>query len=499
VTGSPGPIVAVESGRLRGSVRDGVSRFLGVPFAAAPVGPRRFCAPVPCAAWDGVRDATSRGPNAPQVLRPFPNIDIAPVVGSGWRHGAEFLSANIWTPDPGAGGLPVAVFIHGGAWIAGENGAAVHDGTQFARDGVVCIAVNYRLGVEGFLPIPGVPTNLGLRDQIAALEWVRLNAAAFGGNPGNLTVFGESAGALSIANLIASPLTPGLFKRAIVQSGHGSMVRSPVTASRLVEKIASMLGVSPDVEGFRSCTEQRCLQAVEAVSKPGADIDLREANGRDPTYGLTRFSPVSGDDVLPEPTLAALSRGAGADVDVLIGSNREEMNLYFVPSGVIKNLTDDISLSALQAFEPHAREVLEAYRAARPAASPGLRYADATSDLVFRLPARHFAAAHRGRTHLYEFDWRSPAVDGELGACHGLELPFVFDTLASCTGPNGLAGVEPPQELADRIHRVWIDFMGGRAPEWPEYDESTRQVRWLARGATLEDPDMLAAKYSLKE
>jgi para-nitrobenzyl esterase len=488
------PTVATESGRVRGSQHAGIARFLAVPYAAAPVAARRFCAPMPHPGWEGVRDATARGPNAPQVSRPFPNLNIAPVIGSGWRRGDEFLTANVWTPDPGARNLPVAVFIHGGACVAGENDAAVHDGTRFARSGIVCIAINYRLGVEGFLPIPGVPTNLGLRDQIAALEWVRRNAAAFGGNPDDLTVFGESAGAMCIANLLESPLAKGLFRRAIVQSGHGSMVRSRAVGSRLVDALAVRLGVPPNIDGFRTCSEERCLAAIEAISRPGA-IDLREADGRDPTYGLTRFLPIHGDDVLPEPPLTALARGAGAEVELMIGTNREEMNLYFVPTGVIRNLTDEAALAALQAVEPQARAVLEDYRAARPDAAAGAVYADATTDLVFRWPARRFAAAHRGATHVYEFEWRSNAAGGELGACHAVELPFVFDTLASCTGADGLAGDAPPQDLADRVHRLWVDFMSGRALPWAAYDPESRNVRMLARDVTETEKEMLAARH----
>jgi para-nitrobenzyl esterase len=486
--------VATESGRVRGAQHAGILRFLAVPYAAAPVGERRFCAPIPHPGWVGVRDAAARGPNAPQVSRPFPNLNVAPLIGSGWRRGDEFLTANVWTPDRGALNLPVAVFIHGGAWVAGENDATVHDGTRFAHSGIVCIAINYRLGVEGFLPIPGAPTNLGLRDQIAALEWVRRNAAAFGGNPDDVTVFGESAGALCIANLLTSPLAKGLFRRAIVQSGHGSMVRSRAVASRLVEALADRLGVPPNVDGFRSCSEERCLAAIEAVSQPGA-LDLREPDGRDPTYGLARFLPIHGDDVLPELPLSALSRGAGADVELLIGTTREEMNLYFVPTGVTRSLTDEAALAALQAVEPQARAVLEDYRAARPEAAAGAVYAAATTDLVFRWPARRYAAAHRGATHVYEFEWRSNAVGGELGACHGLELPFVFDTLASCSGADGLAGDAPPQELADRVHRLWVNFMSGRALPWAAYDSASRNVRMLAQDVTESEPSMLAARH----
>ena len=489
------PTAVVESGRIRGTAARGCARFLGVPYAAPPVGALRFRAPAVHAPWDGSRDCTVRGPNAPQILRPFPNLDVAPLVGTGWRRGDDFLTADIWTPDPGARGLPVMVFIHGGAWVAGESGAAVHAGGAFARAGIVYMAINYRLGVEGFLPIPGVPTNLGLRDQLAALAWVQRNASAFGGDPGNVTVFGESAGAMSIACLISSPLSAGLFRRAIVQSGHGAMVRSVATATRVVTAIAARLAVTADHAGFAATSVERCLEAANEVSQPGVLIDLRNDEGRDPTYGLTKFVPVYGDDVLPEHPVAALARGVGKDVELLIGSNRDEMNLYFVPTGVKAALNDLQASAALGLVEPKSAEILAAYRAARTGATPGEAFVDAMTDLVFRLPVRQFAAAHAGSTHVYEFGWRSPAMNAQLGACHGMELPFVFDTLESCSGPHGIAGAKPPQELADRVHRIWTEFAStGRLP-WTEYGSRSRQVYSLETGRTARDADMPAERH----
>jgi len=228
-------IVTITSGKVRGVGEDGVTWFRGIPYAAPPVGDLRFALPADHAPWSDVRDATVSGPSAPQVLKPFPALDVAPLVGAAWVQGDDYLTASIWTPDPEAKALPVMVFIHGGAFVLGCNDTGITDGSAFARSGVVLIAINYRLGIDGFVPIPGAPTNLGLRDQIAALKWVQRNAAAFGGDPDNVTVFGESAGAMSVANLVASPLARGLFRRAIIQSGHGSMVRPISVASRLTQ------------------------------------------------------------------------------------------------------------------------------------------------------------------------------------------------------------------------------------------------------------------------
>jgi para-nitrobenzyl esterase len=383
------------------------------------------------------------------------------------------------------------VFIHGGAFVLGSKDAPVHDGSAFARSGVVCIAINYRLGVEGFLPIDGAPTNLGLHDQLAALRWVRQNATSFGGNPDNVTVFGESAGAMSIACLVASPLARGLFRRAIIQSGHGSMVRPIEVARRLTHKLARLLRTPPDRPGFASRSVDQCVAAVEKVQQPTTRIDLRNADGREPAFGLSRFLPVHGDELLPEPPLAALARGVGADVDVLIGTNREEMNLYFVPTGVRRRLPRLLAWALLRRVEPQARALLRAYAAEGRRA--GDVFTEALHDLVFRLPARRYAQAHRGRTHLYEFDWRSTACEGQLGSCHGLELGFVFDTLGTVTGPSGLAGTQPPADLARRMHEAWVRFATDGQLPWPEYHADSRAVYSCSRGEAMRDPEMPAA------
>lgn len=484
-------LVTLDTGPVRGAESGGVVRFLGVPYAAAPVGDLRFELPQPHAPWTEVRDATVPGGSAPQIVRDFPGLDIVPLVGTGWQRGDDYLSVNVWAPKGDRAGLPVMVFIHGGAFVLGSNGAAVQDGTAFARDGVVLFSINYRLGVDGFVPIPGVPTNLGLRDQIAALQWVQRNAAAFGGDAANVTVFGESAGAMSVANLIASPLAKGLFRRAIVQSGHGSMVRPPEAGQRLAKKLARMLRIKPDAAGFRSRGFDETLVALERISQPAVRVDLRDEKGREPAYGLSKFLPVYKDDVMPEHPLDALTKGAGAEVDLLIGSNTEEMNLYFVPTGVRPKLSGWLARLILGKVEPKAGPVLKAY--GRKGEKAGWTFTRALSDLVFRYPARQFAAAHRGRTHVYEMDWRSPATGGELGACHGIELPFVFDTLAVATGPTGLVGENPPQALADRVHGLWVQFARTGELPWPEYSAADPQVFSLEAGKAEREPPMPCA------
>ncbi len=479
-------------GPVRGARQAFGACFLGVPYAAAPVGDLRFSPPQPHQPWSEPRDATRHGPTAPYQLADFEALDLAPLVGEGWIQGDDYLNLNIWTPDHTASGLPVLVFIHGGAWTGGSGAAPVHDGAAFARDGVVCVTINYRLGIDGFLPIPGVPTNLGLRDMIAALEWIRKGIAAFGGDPANVTVAGESAGAMSIGDLVTSPLAKGLFRRAIIQSGHGSMVRSIATNRKVVDRLAKMLGIPATIDGFRTVSTQAGLDALDKVQQPAAKLDLRGPTGREPAYGLSKFLPVFGDDVIPVPPLRALEQGAGAEVDVLIGTNLEEMNIYLVPTGAKAKINGLLAWFILGKVEPKAGRMLKAYK--REGEKAGDQLARVLSDLVFRWPARVFAARHRGRTHFYEMGWRSPAFDGELGACHAVEMPFVFDTLATGAGPKGFLGEAPPQALASSIHKIWVDYARDGTAPWPEYEPRTRQVYRLDLGEALRDPDIPAAR-----
>ena len=479
-----------SSGWVEGDCSEGICRFLGIPYAAPPEGRNRFREPQPIEPWQGVRDATRPGPSSWQELKPFPQIDVTPLVGDGYERGADYLTLNVWAPE-GGDKLPVMVFIHGGGFIVGSKDAPINDGTAFARSGVVCVAINYRMGIDGFLPIPGVPTNLGLRDMIAGLRWVKENIATFGGDPSNVTVFGESAGAMAIANLIASPLARGLFNRAIVESGHGAMVREISIAQRLVRKLAKLLKVAPTADGFRQVSPEQGFRAIQKVAKPFPGIDLRDDQGFEPVYGISRFIPVFGDDVLPERPIDALRKGAGKDVQLLIGTNSEEMNLYFVPTGVRDRIPGFLAKWLLGKSHPKAREALRAYGLGDK--KSGQAMTEAMTDLVFRWPARRFAEEHQGRTHLYDFDWRSPACSGELGACHGIELPFVFKTLDIASGPNGFAGENPPQAMADRIHRIWVDFATDGSLPWPEFDRATRNVHLLGSDKTIEEPVMPAA------
>jgi para-nitrobenzyl esterase len=487
--------VGLSHGVVEGYVENGVRRFFSVPYAAPMVDENRFRAPQPVEPWRGVRDATRPGPCAPQNPTPPAELDVAPIMGTPDLSGPDYLTLNVYSPDRPTGSRPVMVFVHGGSFVAGCKDAPVYDGSTFARDGVVCVVINYRLGIEGFLPITDAPTNLGLRDMIAALEWVQRDIAVFGGDPKNVTLFGESGGAYSTAALMASPLAAGLFHRAICQSGHMHVSRDLSVMRRVVERLAKRLRVVPDRAGFLSRSRDELLAAQDRVMRSSLWLDMRDRDGRDPSFGISRFMPVHGDDVLPEPPMEALRRGASRDVTLLIGTNAEEANLFFVPGGAQRKINRWVARLFLGRAIPRAGEALRAYGLGAKGQAPGKVLTRALTDLMFRWMARRMAELHQGHTFLYEFDWRSTALGGELGAAHGVELPFVFDTLASASGESGLLGSEPPQALADSTHALWIRFATDGAAPWPEYEPETRQVYSLTRGVTEHEPIMPAARF----
>ena len=451
---------------------DGIASYLGIPYAAPPVGPAAFAAPAPAAAWDGVRDASEYGPTAPQSLYPGP---IAALLDNVIADGDDYLNLNVWTPDPGSSNLPVMVWIHGGAFTRGSNRIVMYAGDTFARDGVVCVGINYRLGTAGFASIDGAPENRGLLDQIAALRWVRDNIAGFGGDPDNVTVFGESAGAMSIASLIASPVTSGLFTRAIMQSGNGNAAADPADARKSTARMAQLLGVDAHADAFAQVPADALLAAqaqlgLEMMVQP--DPALWGSSVVRAGLGIMSQFPVVDGELLTAVPQLAIADGAGSDIPLLAGWNADEFRFFLVAYGGVASVTEEIA-TAMVRLDPAGPEFIRQRVAAGVGAGDAL--CEALTAQAFAVPTTAIATARsQSPTYLYEFGYQSPRADIRAG--HVVEIPFVFDHLATATQ---LIGPEPDQRIADDMHRAWVSFATTGDPGWDAHLPSAEVRRFV--------------------
>jgi carboxylesterase type B len=483
-------IVKTRMGDVGGCVADGVNVFKGIPYAAPPFGTNRLLPPQPAARWSGVREALAFGPKSPQLPYPPPvDVMIPEFVGPG----EDCLTLNVWSSAVGAGRQPVMVWIPGGVFEYHGTGAAPwYDGARFARDGIVCVTINYRVGAEGFLYFGAGSANRGLLDQIAALQWVQQNIAAFGGDADNVTVFGESAGSMSIASLLSMPRARGLFRRAILQSGAAHPVMAAQTARRVCELLAARLGVPATREAIAALPVDRLLRAQAGLrSDLEADPDPQRW-GQELVLSMMPWHPVIDGDVVRAHPLDRIDAGAAAEIDVIVGTNAEEHRVFLVSVGAIDRVTQQALEGAVAAYGLPLDPALAFYRAAHPRASAGDLLAAVQTDWFWRIPAVRLADAHAksaraGSTFMYEFAWRSPQFNNLLGACHSLEIPFVFDTLGRGTEP--MWGSAPPQPLADAMHAKWVAFAKTGDCGWPKYDLSRRAtMRFDVTSTVVDDP-----------
>jgi carboxylesterase type B len=477
-------IAQTKAGAVRGVIDDRpeggdrIARFFGIPYAKAPFGALRFAAPAPAEGWDGTRDAVAFGPTAPKpdAEHSRSQLDFLedPLIA-----GQECLNVNVWTPDPAASGLPVMVWIHGGAFIAGSSAQPLYDGTSFARDGVIFVSPNYRLGVEGFGLLPDAPANRGVLDLVLALEWVRDNAAAFGGDPGNVTVFGESAGAGCVLALLA--LDRGLFRRAIVSSAALTASLAPEDAALVVANIADQAGVAPTAAGFATVDLQHLanlskLAWLDLAARP----DPRRWGSTTVAAGMA-FTTAHDGDLLKQRPLDLVLGGAGAEVELLLGWTADEMLALVAAGGPGDAKTAERARHYLEqaGAGPAAYDVY-----ARNAVPPSGVLAAAMRDALFRIPALRIADARPlAPTFVYEFGWRSPLPG--LGAAHGLDIGFFFDHL----GESVIEGPEPSQQVASAMHAAWVSFACSGDPGWAPYDPGTRLVMIFSdQGGVVSDP-----------
>ncbi|ANB07049.1 carboxylesterase [Streptomyces ambofaciens] len=468
-----GPVVRTHCGAVRGQTSDGLTVFRGIPFAEAPVGPGRFAAPRPARPWDGTRDAHAFGPPPPQDLG---------LAGPAGTHsgGEDWLTVNVWTPAPDpAARRPVMVWIYGGAYKLGHSGSPGYDARRIAVDGdLVVVTFNYRVGMEGFAHIEGAPANRGLLDQVAALEWVRENITAFGGDPDQVTVFGESAGAGSVASLLAMDRAAGLFRRAVAQSVPGTFFSAEL-ARDIGTALAAEIGLHPTVADLAAVDPEQLVKAGQSLA-PKMPGQVARWGRAAPT--VTPYSPVVDGEVLRTTPWQALASGASRDVDLVVGHNRDENRLFTAMAGKLGRISDDRASAALALYAPGGEA---AYRAAYPDASANELYERVQTDWLFGMPSLHLAEAHLaggGRAHVYELTWAAPGSGGAFGACHALDVPLLFGTFEADLGLLLFAGTEPSPEalaLSSRFRSSWTAFARTGDPGWPAYDTDRRLVQVL--------------------
>ncbi|HLI15537.1 MAG TPA: carboxylesterase family protein [Acidimicrobiales bacterium] len=491
-------VVRIGSARLTGVVVGDAVEFRGIRFARPPVGPLRFRPPQRPAELEGAVHATEYGPVAPQAGSGLGTY----VPGDPLEQDEDCLFLNVVAPAGPARRLPVLVFVHGGAFLAGSGSSALYRGAALAALGAVVVTINYRLGALGFLAHPALATdggcvaNWGLYDQLAALAWVRDHIGAFGGDPARVTLFGESAGAMAVADLLAVPAARPLFRRAILQSG-ASLAAPLEAASAVAERFAAELGL-----------REVSRDALAAV--PLADLlaaQQRIVAETDGGEGMP-FQPVVDGVLLGRHPAEAIADGAAAGVDLVVGSNRDEYKLFSFAAagrgelddaGVTRLIERYLAASGVEGAPLAAAEAVAHYRGARLARGQAAAARDVldavAGDWIFRLPQLRLAEAQsrHGRVFAYHFDWESPFAGGVLGACHGLELPFVFGTLDHPVISYFAGTDDDARRLSAEMRACWVAFAGSGDPSnaavgrWPRYGTERRETMCFGRTTRVEE------------
>jgi para-nitrobenzyl esterase len=496
-------VIETASGKVRGTIVEDVLAFRTIPYAASTAGANRFLPPQKVAPWSGARDCSAFTGRAPQAgLRPPTRPELENFSGAAdpSPETEDCLTVNVWTPGcDAAAKRPVMVWLHGGAFAYGNANTPRTTGSRLAaRNDVVVVTVNQRLNIFGHLDLSafggeafGLSGNAGTLDMVAALQWVRDNISAFGGDPGNVTIFGESGGGAKVSTLLAMPRAKGLFHRAIIQSGAAVRLRTKDRALALTECVRQHLG--------RAAATVQALQAVAVADLLAAVEPAQRALGPSPTPLFDRypFGPVVDGDVLPAHPFDPVASDVSADIPLIIGDMKTETANFLAVVDAVWNrsLTEAELRQRVEAIAgPHTGRVLDLYGQLYPALDPAERLIAVTTDCNFRIRslvlAQRRAALQRGPVWMYSFEWETPVLGGRLRSPHAMDVPFTFNTLdlTNATGGSGDA-----QTLADTMSSVWAAFArNGRPdhpsiPAWPAYDVVNRATMILDKTCRIEN------------
>jgi len=480
-------IVKTKSGKIQGYFNRGVIKFKGIPYAAPPIGNLRFKPPLPVEPWENIRDVIKYSPVCPQppsaleemVADPFPQSE------------KDSLTLNIWTQKLNNEKRPVMFFIHGGAFRTG-SGRALDGSRLVLRGDIVVVSINYRLGPFGFLYMPDIPdatANVGLLDMVTALKWVRENIIQFGGNPENITIFGESAGAFAVNCLLAIPSAKGLFKRAIVQSGYVNKFSSqPSTGIKVYETLLEKLDIEKgDVESLRNLPFETIIEKLNSFEDNRQDV--------------ISFTPTIDEDILPRNPFEAVKNGFAKDIDLFVGSNLDETKMWALWATGGDNFTEERLerrvngiMRLISQNETKSKVLIETYKKLRK--TPRDIFDAIDTDYQFRIPSIRLAEAqsqHHKNTFMYLFSWKTPWEGGKYGAMHALELSFVFGILLDKNQGIFPRKTEETQELSAKIMDAWIAFARTgnpnhkNIPELPAYDKGKRATILFDKEVTVEN------------
>ena len=497
------PVVETASGRVRGATIEGVAAFKTIPYGAPTSGANRFMPPSKPAPWSGTRDALDYAGHAPQQgLRPASRPELADFSGAPDTspETEDCLTLNVWSPSlHEAAKRPVMVWFHGGAFSYGTANVARLQGSRLAKRGdVVVVTVNQRLNIFGFLDLSAIggsdftaSGNAGTLDMIAALEWVRDNIAAFGGDPANVTIFGESGGGGKVCTLLAMPSARGLFHRAIVQSGAAVRLRTPDRAAKLTEAVLKIVNLTRnDLAKLQSLPMAQLLAAVEPALKALGPAPL-------PLFDRYPFGPVVDGTIVPHHPFDGSAPDVSADIPLLIGDMKDEMASFLARDDKIwhRTLTEQEMRDRISPVAgDHTDRVIETYRHLYPGMNPAERLIATLTDSNFRIRslivAEHKARQGRAPVYMYSFEWETPVQGGRLKAPHALDVPFTFDTidLTNATDRSPAA-----HSLAATMSGTWAAFAHSAVPQhksippWPSYNLSTRPTLMLDAECRIEN------------